>query len=190
MKIEKSLVFVIPYLLMTFSLHAGEISDSSKAAEILVENGKEYEGYKRLQDAVDIAWEKMPLIIENANLANSASGYGLYVERPNSTYKKEEEILIYAEVLGYGYGADSIGSRTLGFDIGIRLYDNNGKIVFTKKEWVSLNKTIRHKNREFFLEITLNPTNLPATNYSAILDVRDKNSAKTANFEIEFEILK
>ncbi len=168
---------------------AGPIVEKATEAEGLLEAGNAPAALDRLQEAMEIAWDASPLIVRKALFVESSSGYGLYVERSAaSTFKPGEKLLVYVEPAGYGYGRSAVGGLTIGFDVDFELKDLNGKTLFSKDEFLAIGSPVRYRNREFYLNMTVNLTGLKPGNYVSEFRLRDQNSDKTADFQLRFSV--
>lgn len=169
---------------------AGPIADKAKEAETLLEAGDAEAALDRLREAVEIAWDASPLIVRKVLFVQRATGYGLYVERTEaSTFKPGEKLLIYVEPAGYGYGRSAVGGLTIGFDVDFVLKDAAGKSLFSKDDFLAIGSPVRYRNREFYLNMTVNLTGLKPGDYVSEFRLRDQNSDKMAEFELPFSVV-
>ncbi|MFK7838640.1 MAG: hypothetical protein AB8B60_20745 [Sulfitobacter sp.] len=175
--------------LFPFSSQAGPITDFASEAEQLLEDGDAAAALERLSKATELVWNASPLIVQKALFAESATGYGLYVEREaGSTFKQGEKLLIYVEPVGYGYGRNGVGNLAVGFDVDFILTDTDNKTMFSKEDFAKVSSPLRYKNREFFLNLTVNLTGFPAGDYISNFRLRDQNSDKSATFKLPFTV--
>ena len=188
MKINTVLICSLVYLCSALSSFAGNIVDKATQAEALIQEGKLLEGYYKAESALEIAWEKLPLTFRNIHLVDSITGYGLYVKRKDNIYQAGDKIFIYAEALGFAYGQDAVGNMSIGFDVGIDIFDTSDKRIFSIEKMGSFSSPVRHKNREFNVHLNVNTGNMKPGKYKAIFNLRDLYSDKQSDIAIEFGI--
>ena len=73
------------------------------------------------EQALDAAWEATPLSFRKVLFASDAIGFGAYTERQGSAFKQGEQILVYAEPVGYGYKANADGTYVLGAKVDLAI---------------------------------------------------------------------
>lgn len=165
------------------------IVEKAERAQSQIEAGDPSGALNTLNEAVSIAWEAIPLTIPTALFVDSFSGYGLYVERADgSLFRKGEQLVLYAEILGYGYGNTGTGSLAIGFDIDLALQTPAGEVIFAREKLASVMTPVRYENREFFMNLDLNLSDLAAGEYVMALVIRDQNSDKSAPLQLSFSI--
>jgi len=77
---------------------------------------------------------------------------------------------------------------SIGFEVGIDIFDNNKKNIFALEKMGSFSSPVRHKNREFNTHLNVNTGNMKPGKYKAIFNLRDLYSNKESDVAIEFEI--
>lgn len=170
-------------------IHAENITDTAERAQILLDAGDPIAALGVLEDAIEVVWDAAPLSLPTALFVQSASGYGLYVERPEgAVFQPGEVLLVYAEVLGYGYGNTGTGSLTIGFDVDLVLTDTAGEELLSVEKITSVVTPVRYKNREFFITLDLSLSGLPPGDYIMNLLLRDLNSEKSAPIQLAFSV--
>ena len=185
-----ALLLAISAIALTGTAGAGPIAEKATEAERLLDGGDAAAALDRLNEAMEIAWDAAPLIVRKAlYLEQKASGFGIYVERSApATFRPGEKLFVYVEPVGYGYGRDAVGSRLVGFNVDFTLTDPDGKVLFSKDDFLQVGSPVRYKNREFFLNLTVNLTGLGPGNYVSKFRLRDQNSEKSAAFELPFSL--
>ncbi len=174
---------------MTTGVEAGPIADKARQAEELLDQGRPNAALQNLEDAVDLAWTAMPLILRKTIFVQEpANGYGLYVPKTEANFSAGEKLRIYVEPVGYGYGQTGAGSLSIGFDVDFTLTDPTGKVLYSKDDFVEIGSVVRYRNREFFLNMSVSLTGVPGGEYRADFRLRDQNSDKSATFSLPFAI--
>lgn len=171
---------------------AGPVADKATEVETATTNGDFLTAMKGAQEISDMVWEATPGLIftETLPVAELAAGYGLYNPRPDTIYKAGEEIILYAEPFGFGYGVGGEGLFTIGFAVDLQVLDETGGELANVQNVTELNLASRYKNREFQANLTYNLDGIEPGKYRLITTLRDKNSAKTGSFETAIEIVK
>ncbi|MCL4676221.1 MAG: hypothetical protein KJZ59_09405 [Pararhodobacter sp.] len=145
--------------------------------------------YEAADQAALLAWQDMPLILRNASfVTGEAVGYGLHTPRADSVFAPDEPLLVYAEPLGYGWRGNDDGTHTFGLSIDFKLRDPAGTLIGEREGFQRAVITSRHRNREFFITLTLNLTSAPAGDYVLEYLVHDLVSEKTATMSLPFTI--
>jgi hypothetical protein len=171
---------------------AGEIADRAAAAEQALESGDALAAVLKFDQAQDALWSAMPLTLRKVEKATEASGVGIYTPRPEGAYKSGEKIYLYMEPVGYGYGDDGLGNKVIELSVDLTLIDAAGQSLGTIENIAGISISSRVKNRELFfgLNLSLAPGSVPPGKYRGDFLMRDKNSDKTAEFAVDFEIAK
>ena len=144
----------------------------------------------KAEQALDAAWEKAPLTIREVHFVNGdPAGYGVYDARPDAKFKPGEQLVVYAEPVGYAWKANAGGSFTFGFDIDLALKAADGTELSSKANFGHLAMTSRAKNREFFLKLTLDVTGAEPGNYILEYKVRDIASDKSTVISLPFSLV-
>jgi len=138
---------------------------------------------------LDLIWDQSPLYSRKTLFVDSAQGYGLYTERASGpVFSQGEQLLVYLEPVGFGYGASGTGSYILGFDVGVTLLKPSGEQLFAREKFTSIQRPVRYRNREFYLTLNLNFNGLPAGDYEIQLTFDDQSSDKSMLVELPFTI--
>jgi hypothetical protein len=91
-------------MILAGSATAGEIADKATQAESLVANGKYIEAVEALEGAMTSLWNKLPLSFRKALwIAAPARGFGNYTPRETNAYLAGDEMIAYAEPVGFGW---------------------------------------------------------------------------------------
>ncbi|GAB4273634.1 MAG: hypothetical protein Kow0013_27620 [Pararhodobacter sp.] len=127
--------------------------------------------YDAAEAALIDAWEALPLSFRTTGfVATEASGYGMYTLRPDARFAVGEPMIVYAEPLGYAWRDNGDGTYAFGFQIDLILRNPAGEILAQQEAFQTSTLTSRYRNREFYMNITLNLNNAPAGDY--VLDYR------------------
>jgi hypothetical protein len=192
MQYSKAAFILAATLLVFFATipdaNAGSIVDHATKAEALLESGKSVEAISELDAAMEVIWSASPLVFRKVLFVKQSTGYGLYVERGNQTFKPDEPLLIYVEPIGYGYGDDGTGGNEISLAVDFVLTDGNGKELFSKDDFITLGTPLRYHNREFHLDLSINLTGMPEGSYVGKYHIRDLHSDKSGDFELPFEV--
>jgi hypothetical protein len=141
------------------------------------------------EKALDAAWEATPLSFRKVLLASEVIGYGAYVERTDARFRVGNELLVYAEPVGYGYKANADGTNTLGYRADVRIKTAGGELVLEQNDAATVEVTSHARNREFYLTFSLNLTGAPAGEYVLEYVVQDIASDETATISMPFSIV-
>ncbi|MGQ0484037.1 MAG: hypothetical protein ACT4SY_01595 [Hyphomicrobiales bacterium] len=168
--------------------NAGEIADAAGSAERLLEQGKYDEAMKALDTVQDMIWREAPLSIRKAVFVSSdPQGFGIYTERPNNEFARNESLIIYAEPFGFGYGRDGdLFVIDLGLDFTIK--DKDGSVLAQQENFGSLTLRSRVPNREFMAKLNYDFSGLEPGDYEVLTRMKDKNSDKAVEFSMPFKI--
>lgn len=144
----------------------------------------------RADAALSDAWAKSPLTIARAVfVAERASGYGIYQERP-AAFKAGEPLITYAEPVGYGYRELGKDTYEFGFTVDFVVKTADGRILAGQENFARLDLRSHRRNREFMLTLTLDVTGLTPGAYKLEYRLHDiSGNGKTAGFEQPFSIV-
>ena len=168
---------------------AGELLDAAAKAEQLMAQGEFNAVLSALDNARDSVWEATPMAVRNAIFtAADPQGFGVYDIKQGSTFKRSNPIIIYAEPVDYGFGRDGeIYVIDLGLDFVIKSPD--GKILAQQENFGSLTLRSRVPNKEFMAKLTYDFSGLPAGDYQVTTNMKDKNSDKSTEFAMKFDLV-
>jgi hypothetical protein len=170
------------------SVAADELSDKTKAAADLAGAGKFVEAMDALDDAASLIWDRAPLTFRRALwVAEPPAGFGAYKPRETNEYAAGDQMIAYVEPVGFGWRkADDMWQTDLAADVTIK--DNDGKEIYSQKDFQKLSLSSRVRNREFMTRFTFTLTGLPAGNYTLETTLRDGVSSKSGSFTLPFVI--
>jgi hypothetical protein len=169
---------------------AGEVANHAAAAEKAAAGGNGLAAINEMDAAQDALWTAMPLTLRKVEKAVKASGLGIYTPRPDGPYKPGENIYIYMEPVGYGYGDDGLGNKVIELSVDLTLLDAAGRTLASVENIGNVKIASRFKNRELFfgLNLSLDPSSVKPGKYRGDFTLHDKNSTKAAKFSVNFEI--
>jgi hypothetical protein len=167
---------------------AGEIADKAAEAEKALQANDGAGALAKFRDAEEALWKAMPLQVMNVKHITAASGFGIYNERPNHIYKPGEEIVLYMEPVGYGYGSDGLGNSQMALYVDLTVLSDSGEKLGTFEKLGRIQLASRSHNREMFFKLNVSLDGVPPGKYRADFLMHDENSQKTAPFTTDFEI--
>ena len=162
---------------------------AARALHAAAANAQDLASIETAEAAVVAAWNASPLVFRTvALLAEPAQGYGIYVERENSTFSPSEPIVIYAEPAGYAWRDNGNGTHTFGFDVDLLVKTAKREIVGGQENFQQIELTSRARNREFMLTLTLTVEGAPPGDYIVEYKVRDRHSEKAGTISVPFKV--
>ncbi|MGH6922643.1 MAG: hypothetical protein ACRED5_02635 [Propylenella sp.] len=176
-------------LVLSFSsfASAGPVADAAARAEALQAEGKIVEALDALAEAVDAIWTGGPLGFRTVAVVDSASGFGVYQERSDPTYRPDEKLTVYVEPVGFGYGSAE-GAASIGFTADLAIENATGEVLSDTKDVFSLSAPSGAGKREFYMALTFVVPYLRPGAYRAVFTVHDQNSDKSGSFGVAFGI--
>ena len=166
----------------------GEIADMAKKAEDLAAAGQNLDAIDTMSAALAKLWEQSPLVVCKALfVAAEPQGFGIYEVRADSTFKRTESLVIYAEPVGYGYATDN-GVNTIAFTMDFAVSKRPGEKVAEQKAFGDLTLKSLERNREFFAKITYDFSGLLPGDYNVTTTLTDKATSKTTDFTLPFTL--
>jgi hypothetical protein len=164
---------------------AGPAVDAATRAEALQGEGKTIEALDALEQALDAIWTQSPLAFRTVRLVEAAGPNP--VDRANAAFNPGEPLVVYLEPVGYGYRA--AGDQN-GIDLGIGLAIENatGQVLSEAPDLFSFTREVAGKRRDLGWTVAFKVPALYPADYKAIFTVRDRNSDKSATFDVPFTI--
>lgn len=167
---------------------AGEIADKAALAETLVGRGYAEAGLAAFDKATAAFWAASPLQLRTIAFADSVEGYGDYVTRPDTTFRKGDTLRLYLEPVGYGFMPDGDGVRAaIAVDVEIRT--PGGLILGSAEDFVRLEWTGRTPMHEVHATVATPLPDLKPGAYLLLLTLRDLGSAKTEEVTLPFSVV-
>ncbi|WJI73715.1 hypothetical protein [Mesorhizobium sp. C395A] len=159
---------LIALVISTPAAFAGEITDRAAEAEKALQAGDGAGALDKFRSAEDALWQAMPLGVQNVKHIMSASGFGAYAERPNHVYKPGEEIVLYMEPVGYGYGSDGLGNNQIALYVDLTVLSQSGEKLGTVEKLGRVQLASRSHNREMFFKLNVSLDGVPPANTARI----------------------
>ena len=166
---------------------AGPAVDAAQRAEALIVEGKPIEALEALEQAEDALWQWAPLAFRKTAFVTSFNGYHDYEERADGTFRPDEEMLIYAEPIGFGYG-NTGGGASVDFTVDLAVENATGQVVSETDGLFDASFETGSSERNFAFTLKLTAPYLRPGDYTATFTVKDKNSEKSASFEMPFTL--
>ena len=179
---------LVAALLLPATVHAKDMSDQLGKAEELLQSGQPKAAYEALDEVVEDFWKRSPMFVRKATFATDIVGYGLYKEHA-AIFKDDEPQEIYVEPIGYAYGTDEAGQYSASWGVDYVLTNPDGVALYQKEDFLELGLPLGQRNREIHLTLTVNLTGLKPGKYVSHYHLKDRNSEKTADFSLPFEIV-
>jgi hypothetical protein len=170
--------------------NAGPIADKATEVESLLGAGDDAGAIQAARDLFGTTWDATQGLAfgETVLISEPASGYGIFNPRADDKFKIGDEVLIYAEPMGFGYGNAGEGLYSIGFFVDLKVLTEAGELLGDLQNVTELNLTSRYPNREFQANLTYSLDGITPGRYLLQTTLRDKNSAKIGSFEntVEF----
>jgi hypothetical protein len=138
--------------------------------------------------AVFAAWEQTPLAFRNVQFVTEATTFGIYTPKADSNFKPGEQLLVYAEPVGYGFKENGDGTYSFGVTIDLSVKDASGAVVAEQANFAEASLSSRARNREFIVSISLDLSGAPAGDYTLEYTAHDIASDETAPITLPFTV--
>lgn len=171
---------------------AGPVADKAADIESLIAADDTAGAISAARDLLATVWDMSQSIGfgTTALVTQPAAGYGIYNPRPDDRFKAGEPVIIYAEPIGFDYGAPGDGLNSIGFFVDLRVANaETGELLGNVQNVTELDLTSRYRNREFQANLTYSLDGLAPGKYLLTTTLRDKNSAKSGAFETAIEVV-
>ncbi len=167
---------------------AADVVAKATEAQTLADQGKFIEAIAALDEAAGTLWQAAPLTFRRALwVAGPPNGYGAYNPRETNVYAAGDQMIVYAEPVGFGWAkSGDIWQTDLRADLAIKSKD--GEVLLSQPDFQKLAIASRERNREFIATITLTLTGIPAGEYVADTTFRDQVTGKTGTMSLPFVI--
>jgi hypothetical protein len=141
--------------------------------------------YDAVHEALLAVWDELPLSVRDVTLTtDAAEGFGRYNARPGSSFAPGDDILVYAEALGYGATANADGTFTRRLSADLTLLDGSGAVRASQKGfWVS-DITTRQRVLETYLSFSATLSTFEPGDYTLNYTLHDLASGKETSFEV------
>ena len=167
---------------------AADLVAKATEAQALADQGKFIEAIAALDAAADALWEQAPLTFRRALwVAAPPNGFGAYNPRETNVYAAGDQMLVYAEPVGFGWSkAGDIWQTNLAIDLTIKT--KKGEVLLTKDDFQKLVIASRIRNREFMATLTLTLNGIHPGEYVADTTLRDVVTGKKGTMSLPFVI--
>jgi hypothetical protein len=167
---------------------AADVVARATEAQALADQGKFIEAIAALDAASDALWEQAPLTFRRALwVAGPPNGFGAYTPRETNVYAAGDQMIIYAEPVGFGWSrTGDIWQMNLAADMVIK--SKESEVLLSQPDFQKLTIASRLRNREFMTSLTLTLTGIPAGEYIADTTFRDQVSGKQGTMSLPFVI--
>lgn len=140
------------------------------------------------QAQVDSVWEQTPLTFRKALFADKIDAFGVYEPKQGAVFSPGEQIVVYAEPVGYGYQSNDDGTYSFGFDFDLVVKTEDGQIMGGQEKFARTELKSRVQNKEFLVTLTLSLDGAPAGNYVLEYLAHDIASDETATISLPFTL--
>jgi hypothetical protein len=170
------------------SATAGEISDKAAEAEELAAAGDFLPAMALLDEAADRLWGDSPLVFRRATwVAEPPFGFGAYSPRESNEFGSGDEMIIYAEPVGFGWRkSGDIWRTAIATDLTVK--DADGEVLYEQEDFQKLEIASRVRNREFMATFTYTFSGIPPGEYSVETTLRDSVTGKSGTLSLPFVI--
>jgi len=167
---------------------AGEIADKAGEAEELAAAGDFLPALALLDEAADSLWSDSPLVFRRVIwVAEPPLGFGAYSPREGNEFASGDEMIIYAEPVGFGWQRSGDIWRT-GIATDLIVKDAGGEVLFEQEDFQKLEIASRVRNREFMATFTYTFSGIPPGEYSVETTLRDTVTGKSGTLSLPFVI--
>jgi len=167
---------------------AENLDQQVNAAVALAGDGKFVEALDAMRAATVSLWTAAPLSFRHALwIAEAPGGWGVYTPRSSATFGSGEEMVAYAEPVGFGWRkSGELWAIDWTADVVVKSAD--GAELQRLNDFQQLKITSHERNQEVFASFTYTFTDIPSGNYVVDTVLRDKASGKSATFSLAFVI--
>jgi hypothetical protein len=164
-----------------FALALGLMAPAAQAQSTL-------SSYDAVRDALIAIWDELPLTVRNATFTTgTATGYGAYTARPNAIFMPNEQISLYAEILGYQFNKTE-GNETAGIDADLFLVSSDGRTLARQDKFTSVEISSKSKRLETYLAFETSLSGFPPGDYMLECRLTDRNSHEVTEFSLKLTI--
>jgi hypothetical protein len=185
---HRALFGVLLAISLTAPAAAAELVGKATEAQALADQGKFIEAIAAIDEAADTLWEQSPLIFRRALwVAGPPNGFGAYNPRETNVYAAGDQMIVYAEPVGFGWAkSGDIWQTDLGVDLTIKSKD--GEVLLNQSDFQKLVIASRLRNREFMATLTLTLNGIHPGEYIADATLRDQVTGNKGTMSLPFVI--
>ena len=168
---------------LTLPVSATELLDRAKDAENFADNGKSVDAILAMDAAVGKLWDKLPLTFIEALFVNERpTSYGGYVPRKDNVFRSGQDMILYTELAGFGYGRDG-DHFIISLNADMEVHSAEGKVLAKREDFLKFNNRSRVPNREYFAVFVYNFDGIAPGNYTIRTQLRDQNSDRVSHVD-------
>lgn len=169
----------------TLAAEANPALSALTQAQGELEQGKKMEAFRAAQKALSALWEQIPFSLDAVVLTEGPNqGYGLFTPRKSNVYHQGQTIYAYVEPLGQRIQRKGdLFEFSLSADVALLKPD--GTILWGKDNFAQWKFTSRRPNREFFINLRLTLSKVPAGEYLLSLRVNDRLTGRSASRKLK-----
>lgn len=167
---------------------AGEVADKAALAETLLDRGYGEAALAAFDKATEAFWAALPLQLRVIAFADSVAGYGNYVARPDTQFRKGDTVRIYFEPVGYGFAPDGGGVRAA-ISIDVEIRTPGGLILGSADDFARLEWKARTPMHEVHATVATPLPDLKPGEYLLLLTLRDQGSDKSEEVTLPFTVV-
>ena len=185
---RRALIGMLLGIALAAPASAADLVAKAGEAQDLAAQGKYIEAIDALGQATDSLWEQAPLTFRRTLwVAAPPNGFGAYNPRETNIYAAGDQMIIYAEPVGFGWEkTGDLWQMNMAVDLAIKSKD--GEVLLTKEDFQKLSIASRVRNREFMTTLTLTLNGIPAGEYIADTTLRDQVTGKSGTMSLPFVI--
>lgn len=151
--------------------------------------GQSLDEINKREEAVREAWEKTPLTVRRALfVSEEPQGFGIYTPRPSARFKAGEQMIVYAEPVGFEWKSLEDGQYEFGLKVDLIVKTAAGKVIVEQDNFGNLVLRSRARNREFLTHFDVNFTGAPPGDYLLDFRLRDAEGDKAGLIELPFTL--
>ena len=166
---------------------AGPLVDAATRAEALEAQGNTVEALAALEEAMDALWADAPLGFRAVELVETA-GDGERTVRTDRSFEPDETMTVYVEPVGYAFGTPG-ADDSVAFTVGLVIENATGQILVDSPAAFNVASARARDNRAFGMTLSVPVPFIRPGDYTALFNVDDQNSDKTAEFEVPFTVV-
>ena len=146
--------------------------------------------YDRARAALLQIWDGLPLSVRNVTLIQEAApAFGSYDVHPGQSYRQNDPIHVYVEVLGYGWKDNGDGTLSELLDADLNVLDGSGKLVGQQLGFLNADIRSRQKQLETYFNLEATLSSLEPGEYRLQFVLHDRAAGKSATFEVPVTLL-
>jgi hypothetical protein len=151
--------------------------------------GQSLDEINKREEAVRQAWVKTPLTVRRALfVSEEPAGFGIYTPRSSARFKAGEQMIVYAEPVGFTWRSVDDSQYEFGVKVDLIIKTAAGKTIGEQENFGNLVLRSRTQNQEFLIHLDVNVSGAPAGDYLLAFRLHDAESDKAATIELPFSL--